>query len=532
MSNSTYRNTLTIPLGGINRQFDNDNPRFVHGRGGRSGTYMLLALCYDTLAGPTPRRGTDGIASPNVEDMQPRLAESFTEQDDGSWRVSLTRGVKSHYGNELTSETIRWAFEKAFALETLGAWRWGQIAGVADADHIEILDDYSLRFRLRAPNPLLPAFFFSSTPMIVDATELSRHSTPEDPWALDWLADNVAGFGGFLLEEMNDDLMRFHSRPEYWAGEPPVGEINVTRITSRSEAPGMLDSHEPVLLLGLSCDELRLLQGHEDIQLVGSWAGHTSLQLAYHRPPFDDVRVRQALSFATPYERVIEDGFLGYARRWKTPLKGFSPWATDRFWSYEPDMKRARELLAAAGYQDGFSTSLYTDQRADLLRIAGILVDAYAQIGVEVTVQDLGKTPAGWIPPMFLRTECAHNLTEPMYDLAHDYAATDPIVPAPGGRVGAPNWYPRYIGAREIEDAYRAALLAESSMLRQERCVELQRQIVEFAPCVFLAENVQFNAANSACHPWVGDFGNNLVQRTLWQVTNSNYLTPAQQPRL
>jgi ABC-type transport system substrate-binding protein len=530
--NGRTSSSLRIPVGSINHQFDNDDPHAVHGRGGRSGTYLLLALCYDTLAGPSHSASSDGILTQDVTRMRPRLAESFEELTDGSWVVRLRPGIKSHAGNELTAESIRWAFEKAFALVTLGSWRWGQIAGVPDAEHVEPTDRHTLRFRLRKPNPYLPAFFFSSTPMIVDASEVASHASPSDPWAVGWLDEHVAGFGAFSLEDATEERMLFRARADYWAGKPPVSDILVDLIESRAEALDLLDKDDPVLLLGLSCDEMSQLKRRTDTRLIGTWAGHTSLEMGYHRPPFDDIRVRHALSFATPYNEVVQKGFLGFARSWRTPMKNYTPWATDRFWKYETSLERARELLADAGYAGGFQTWLYTPQRRDLLRVAEILKAAYARVGIEIELRDTGLAPAGWVPPLHLRAECAHNMTEPLYDLAHDYAAINPIIPAPGGHVGAPNWLPRYIGSRTLEDSYRAALLAETKEEREQRCVTLQREIIDFAPCVFLAENMQFHAASAACDPWVADLDNNLMQRTLWQVSNSNYLSPIRQPKL
>ena len=378
--------------------------------------------------------------------------------------------------------------------------------------------------RLRAPNPHFPAFLFFATPVVVDAEETRRHATSADPWSKEWLSNNVAGFGPYSLVECSDDRMVMRARDDYWDGLPPVREVAIELVESRADAIRQLDGPDPVMLPGLRCDEIVGVRTKPNVTLVSSWAGHTSLEIDYHRPPFDDIRVRHAMSFATPYDEVLERGFLGLARPWRSGVKTFASWYTDEDWPYETDAARAKTLMAEAGYADGFTTDLYVEQRPDLLRVAEILQRAYGEIGIAVQLEDLDTAPPWWMPPLHLRTECSHILTEPLYDLAHDYAPMNPILPAPGGRVGVRSWHPRYAGDRQIEDMFRDALVAESSDQRRERCIELQKHIVRFAPNVFLAETPQFHATNDHAHPWARDYRNRLVQLTLWADSNSHYL--------
>ncbi len=510
---------LRIPLWKVNPQFDNDHPNY---KGGDPSTYLLSALCYDSLAGPSTCLDRDGIISPDILAMKPRLAEAFGENGDGTWWVRLRRGVLSHWGNELTAESVQWGFRKAFAVGNLGKWRWSQIAGIRDPQDVEPLDKYTLRYTLRRPNTHFPAYLFFVTPNVVDATEVSKHTTENDPWGMEWLSRNVAGFGPFALVDFKGDQMVMRARNEYWDGPPPVREVVVEKVSSRAEAIRMLDRPEPVLLVGLRCDEVQQIRDRSNVRLIGTWAGHTSVEINYNTPPFDDIRVRHALSFATPYEEILQKGFLGLARPWKSALKTYSPWYTDQFWNYDTNMGKAKSLLRQAGHSGGLKTQLYIPQRSDMLRIAEMLKIAYGLIGVDVEVEDMASAPRGWVPPLRLRPECAHDLTEPLYDLAHDYAPLNPILPAPGG----PKFLPLYVGNGALEDGFREMLLAPDKESRKELCLALQKAIVEFAPCIFLAETPLFNASNSQAHSWTADYDNRLVQKTLFSNSNTRYLSP------
>lgn len=502
-------------------QFDNDHPDYIPGN---HALYLALALCNETLGGPTAVADRGGISSPNFQLMQHRLASDVIEEAGDTWLVHLRKGVVSNWGNELTSDSIRWGFEKAFATKNIGWWRWSQIGGIESPDSVEPVDTHTVRYRLRRPDPFFPSRLFWATPSVIDATEVDKHSSQADPFGMAWQSENMAGFGPFAYTGGDGDCGMFEARTDYWADQPPIGEVALQRVDSRSDALAMLDAAEPVFLAGLRSDEIRALRGRSDIQFVSSWAGHASVEINYNIDPFTDVRVRHALSFATPYAQIIDDGFLGLARPWRSPIHTYAAWYTEQFWHYHTDLERAALLLAEAGFGSGLTTQLFVPQRPDAIRVAEILAASYEKVGVVLEIEDMATAQPGWMPPLHLRLDCGHNLSEPLYDLAHDYAPLTPILP-PGGRVGVGAWRPAYAGNHQLEELYRDALLAPDKRTRRERTLLLQRAIVEFAPAVFLAEQALFNAVNDHVHPWARDHSNRLNQVTLYQNANSGYLS-------
>ncbi len=516
--------TLRVPLASVDPQFDIDAPRY---RASNPATYLLLALCYDTLAAPSTRAAPSGLLNDAVEPdygrMLPRLAEAFTENPDATWTLRLRRGVLSHDGNELGAEDIKWILERAFALNTFAAYRWGQIAGLPDAhDSIRVVDGHTLSFRLRAPNPHFATFFFSATPMIVDSAAIRSHATKADPWGTSWLSErHVAGFGPYGLDTIAPDTVAFSARPDYWGGSPRTSRVVAYRVGSRAEALSALDSREPAYVAGVRPDEIGVLRARSNVVISASWGGHTYIGMNYARPPFDDVRVRRALSCVTPYEAIVDKGFLGFARRWHGPVPSFDAWYADTPRDSAGGRRQAKALLAEAGYGAGFRTALYVGDRPDVHRIVEILVPAYREVGVELEIRNMNTVPAGWCPPLYLRVECGHNHNEPVYDLAHDYMPINPVLPAPGGWGGTDTWFGRYPGSRMLEDMYRTILVAPTSSDRRERCLKMQQAVVDFAPVVFIAENIQLNAANRG---WAHDYSDRLVQALQFQNCNSNYL--------
>ena len=514
---------ILVPLRSVEAQFDNDDPAY---RPGSPATYLVLALCYDGLTGPQTGARSDGLINPDFATMQPRLATAWrSDAASRLWTVSLRRDARSGWGNPLTAETVKWGFEKAFDVDNIAAWRWRQVAGLDGPHTIEIIDGSTLRFSLRRPDPFFPSRLFHATPNLVDAATVTRHATPADPWGMDWLASNAAGFGPFTLDEVDSDRIRFRSVATYWSANAPDVDAIAVRVASRHEALSMLDGPGQVFVPGLRPDEFRSVVGRGGARTVGAWAGHASIEIGHNQPPFSDRRVRQALASATPYDEVIESGFRNLARRWKGPLKTYTPWYADAHSTQETDPDAARKLLKDAGWGAGFETELWIPDRPDALHIGEIVQKAFGAVGIGIVLRDLADAPPGWMPPLHLRLDCGHNITEPLYDLAHDFAPLSPINP-PGGRIGVGTWTPRYVGDPRLEDMYRMALDAPSTQERRSRTLELQQAIIDFVPAIFLAEQPLFNATNSP-HDWFVDPQARLNQVILFQNANSNYLPAA-----
>lgn len=523
---SVSNRQINVPLAHVSPQFEADSRTY---RGLNPATYLVFALCYDSLAAPAarfdPSSALPEAIAPVYADMQPRLAESFSETADGTWTVKLREKTLSHAGNELNAEDIKWTFDKVFSLGTTGAYRWGQMAGMRDPSDLEIVDRYTFRIRLRAPNPHLPAFLFCGVPQVVDQAAITAHSTDSDRWGSGWLgAGNIAGHGPYDLAGVDDQSMTFGRRSDYWADEELPETIRVDAYPTRRDALESVDGRTPTYLLGLRSDEALAIRKRSDTTLVASWGAHTYVGMNYNRPPFDDVRVRRALTLAMPYDEVLQRGFLGFARRWRSPLVSYDEWYSPSHWPDETNIEAARDLLAKAGYSGGLSLTLHVPNRPDLVRVGEIIQAAYRAVGIEVELRDTALVPPGFNPTFYIRTECGHNFNEAVYDLAHDYATIHPILPRNNAGGGVDSWLGSYPGAPQREEMFRRVLTAPTAAERKTRVMAMQKSIVDDAPVVFLAELPQISAITRGAERYASDFSNRIVQALQYQNCNSNYL--------
>jgi len=519
--------SVLIPIRSIGGMLDNEDPGYVFGA---PDIYIALALAYDCLASPAMRRDADGVIDADYTAMRPRLATSWEEHADNSWTVRLRRGVRSHAGNELTAEDIAWGFDKAYAFDTLGAWRWRDVVGLT---RLEIVDRHTLRYHLRAPYPTFPNWLLSVTPNVADVTEIRRHVSDADPWGLAYTGRNVAGFGPYALTEMDARHLRFEARDDYWNAKSGAPAIEAGLVGDRATALAWLDEARPVLLTGTLPDETVALLRRTDLTVARAWAGHTSVEIDFTQAPFTDQRVRRALAHATPRERLMRDGLLGQARAWHNPVKRTSQWhcadGEHGGHAHHPyDLTRARALLEEAGLGAGFAATLHHDRRPDCQRMAEILVEAWKEVGIELSLADIATVPQGKLPPLQLRTECAHNLSEPIYDIAHDYAPITPIVAAPGP-IGVANWFPRTIRNPQALADYLAVLAEPDRGRKRMLFDQLREGLADFCSSIFIAENLQTIVANQAVPPALLGEDSRLFFTLMTQNCSSRYL-PAWQP--
>lgn len=320
------------------------------------------------------------------EQFSPALATDWSVSEDGLvWTFNLREGVTFHDGAELTSEAVKRSIERT--QEIGGAsFIW------APHDSIEAPDPLTVVFNLSYPAPL--DLIASS---LYGAWIIS-------PNALDAVADDenyfedgrAAGTGPYMLEDWTPDaevvLAQFE---DYWRGWDDKAHFENVLISIVSD-----DVTQEQLLLGGEVDfadrlpppsyELFAEDPDFNVYDVNTFFNYVGF-LNVLREPLDNELVRQAISYAMPYEDIIEIGAEGRATQARGPVPaGVFPYSED-VPQYSQDLDRARELLAEAGYEGGgFELRLtYAAENAIEEAFAPLVKDALAEIGIEVTIEPM-----------------------------------------------------------------------------------------------------------------------------------------------
>ena len=137
--------------------------------------------------------------------------------------------VKSPYGNELSAADVEWGWNKSFAQKRTGNF----IAAVANVTAVKALSAKEVEFTLSAPSSIFLACLTLYTPSIYDSTEVKKHVTAEDPWALDWMQTHTAGYGPYTVDSVRPgEQATFVANPGYFRAAPFFGRVIYRAVPS------------------------------------------------------------------------------------------------------------------------------------------------------------------------------------------------------------------------------------------------------------------------------------------------------------
>jgi peptide/nickel transport system substrate-binding protein len=355
------------------------------------GAYHVTANLYEPLLTQTTIENRAGELIGQSE-FEGALAESWEVSEDGTtFTFHLREDNTFADGTPLTAHDFKYTFDRAFT----GPGYIGVLApfmAVSSADAITVIDDYTLQIQTDQPAALVETVVgFQVLGAISQATS-EEHATEDDPWAEEWYRANSNSSGAYSISEWTPgEEYVFEPNPNYWRGEDFFQNSGVTfRIVADAEerAQLLLDG-EVDIALGLPFGELRDLARNPDLTVHAIPSTRLyHLGMNNNVAPFDDVRVRQAISMAIPYNALIENVLSGFGTQPTSPVSVGMEGHTSDFWTYgDADLDDAIALLEDAGLGDGFELEL-TIPAEDQTRIdaADWIQAGLSRIGIDVSI--------------------------------------------------------------------------------------------------------------------------------------------------
>ena len=320
-----------------------------------------------------------------AEKFTPLLAKSWEASEDAkTWTFHLREGVKFHDGEPLTAEAVKLSIEAA--KDHAGAsFIW------APLDTVEAVDDLTVKFNLKyaAPLDLIASSLYGA--WIVSPKALSAVAADDKYFE----AGVEAGTGPYMLESYKADQEIVFTRfNDYWGGWQP-GQFEKVLVQIVSEAitqQQMLEGGQVDLVTRIPNENLGAFKDNPDYTYdeEPSFFNYVGFFNTL-RPPLDNIKVRQALSYAIPYDDIIKIGAQGLGTQSRGPVPaGVWPWSPD-VKQYTYDLEKAKALLAEAGHKDGgFKLKLtYASENDTEAAFAPLIKDSFAQVGVDVTIEPI-----------------------------------------------------------------------------------------------------------------------------------------------
>jgi len=334
---------------------------------------------------------------PTTEQFIPVLATSWEASADAlTWTFKLREGVKFHTGREMDATAVKRAIERTIQLGLGASYIW---SGVKE---IRAVDKYTVQFTLDYPIPVSYIAASAYGSFIFDPVEAQEKGK-------EWFEEgHDAGTGPYMVESWSkaEDQVILTKFPDYWGGweGKHFDKVIIRAIPESVTARQLLEAGQVDFLDDLPFEDVADLKTNPKIEVVTT-PSFQNLLFFFNteRPPMDNKLVRQALSYAFPYQQVIDHVMGGYATQSRGPIpKGM--WAHfDDLPQYTYDINKARDLLAQAGYAEvGFKLVLtYNAGDENERRTAELYKAELAKLNIELDIRgmpweqqwDMAKSP-------------------------------------------------------------------------------------------------------------------------------------------
>lgn len=314
--------------------------------------------------------------------LNPGLATSWELIDDRVWEFNLREGVYFHNGEPFTAEDVAFTFERAAASPQVAP-----ILGSIDVATIQVIDDHTVRIGTYEPfAPFLSNLAHAAAGIMNEAAvleageEVGRRPVGTGPFTLvEWDATNE-----ITLERFED----YHGQNPLRPFPSDIRRIVIRQIPEASVRAIELETGAIDIDLNPVPSNFSRLEADENFSVLYVPGLRTEyIGLNNQHPYLSDYRVRQAINYAVDVDSIIAAIYEGHGATGATVISenifGHNP-------NIEPfpfDVERARELMAEAGMEAGFTTNIYANsERQDRVDVVTIIANQLAAININLNI--------------------------------------------------------------------------------------------------------------------------------------------------
>ena len=370
----------------------------IHGVGTNRSGYEASWNCYDRLITHETRTLSDGTLSYDRDKFKPELAEDMNI-GDMSVTFKLKKNAKFHDGTPVTAKDVKWSLDRAV---TVGGFPTVQMkaGSLVDKEQFVLVDDSTVRIDFAKKDRLTIPDLAVIVPSIYNSELLKKKATEKDPWALDYTKSNTAGSGAYKVTSWKPGVEVVYERHEDWVGGklPQLKKVIWRTVPSQGNRRALMERGDADISFDLSSKDTSEMKRDGKLVIISHPIGNGmySVEMNVKNPPFDNPKVRQAVAYALPYQKIIDAVMFGLAN----PLFGGpSNNVTDIAWpartGYVTDIAKAKALMAESGVSDIETTVSFDLGAGDVSEPVAVLVqESLAQIGIKTTIN---KVPgANW----------------------------------------------------------------------------------------------------------------------------------------
>ncbi|MEN1967878.1 ABC transporter substrate-binding protein [Lentibacillus sp. N15] len=325
--------------------------------GGEEATILAASQIYDTLT------------ELDEGEFKPSVAKEWEQPDKNTWVFKLRDDVTFHDGSSLTAKDVKASLDKLLEGNSPLDVLWNTL------DSVEATDEHTLT--IKTTKPLGTMLSNLSLLYIAPADKIDDEDFFQHP----------IGSGPFQVESFSPEQeLKLSGYEDYWGGAPKLHELEFKNIPETQSRMTSLETGEINAAWTIPNDQISELQESSDI-VVKSIPSYVFYFNWFNssRKPFDDTKVRQAMWHAIDNEAIVNELFGDSGERAKAPIPSTAfGYSEQEPYDYDPEL--AKELLADAGYPDGFETSMMWSEGGgpQIRELAETMISYWEEIGVKV----------------------------------------------------------------------------------------------------------------------------------------------------
>jgi len=371
----------------------------IHGVGTNRPGYEVSWNCYDRLMSHGTKALADGTLSYDRDKFTPELAEDWNATDT-SITFRLRKDAKFHDGTPITAKDVKWSFDRAVSVGGFPTFQM-KAGSLEKPEQFVAVDDRTFRIDFIRKDKLTIPDLAVIVPGIYHSELVKKHATDKDPWGLDYTKNNIAGGGAYKVARWQAGTEVVFERFDDWKSGalPKVKRVIWRTVPSAGNRRALIERGDADISVDLPNKDFVELKQADKVavitNLIGNGIGYIGMNCK--KPPFNNLKVRQAVAYALPYQKIMDAVMFGLAG----PLFGAKPgqpiqpvWPQPH--PYYTDLAKARQLLAEAGHPNGFDTTLSFDLGFAAVNepLCVLVQESLTQIGINTIIN---KVPgANW----------------------------------------------------------------------------------------------------------------------------------------
>jgi peptide/nickel transport system substrate-binding protein len=366
----------------------------IHGVGTNVPGYEVSWNCYDRLISHEMKSGANGVPYYDKDKFKPELAEDM-KIGDMSVTFKLKKNATFQDGTPVTAKDVKWSLDRAVSVGGFPTFQMGA-GSLTKPEQFVVVDDNTVRVDFLRKDRLTIPDLAVIVPAIYNSGLVKKHATEKDPWGLEYTKLNTAGSGAYKVVGWTAGSEVILERNDKWAGGPlpKIKRVIWRMVPSAGNRRALLERGDADISYELPNKDFVELKDAGKLNIVSTpfSNGIQYLGMNVKNPPFDNIKVRQAVAYALPYQKIMDAVLFGLGGK---VFGATADAPTEVKWpqphKFNTDIAKAKALLAEAGYPNGFETTLSFDLGFATVNepTAVLIQESLGQIGIKATINKI-----------------------------------------------------------------------------------------------------------------------------------------------